>query len=120
MKAIIKFFISLLDQIFIVIFVLALLIYFNASIEIMIVSLIVLVFFFLIVSYIYLPQLRQPRTGAEGLVGMKGVALESFDAEGTVMVHGERWNAVTHDTFIKKGDKITVSEVNGMILSVRK
>ena len=33
-------------------------------------------------------------SGREELVGAAGVAMESFDSDGHVYVHSERWNAV--------------------------
>lgn len=60
-------------------------------------------------------------TGAEGLTGETGQALDSIapGTPGRVRVHGEIWNAVA-DEAIAPGDRTTVTNVNGLTLTVRK
>lgn len=59
--------------------------------------------------------------GQEGLLGIKGEVQKTISAghEGKVFVHGELWNAIANKT-IKKGEKIIVTEVDGMTLKVKK
>ena len=59
--------------------------------------------------------------GQEGLIGEKGEVAHMIAAhgEGKVFVHGELWNA-TADESIKKGEKIVVHRVEGMVLKVKK
>lgn len=55
--------------------------------------------------------------GPEELVSEGAVALEDFEREGWVWVHGERWRAVT-DRPVKRGAKLKVLTVEGLILKV--
>jgi len=59
-------------------------------------------------------------SGKEGLIGEVGEAKTDIvpDKEGKVFVHGELWNAVSK-TKIKKGSKVTVNKVEGMLLEVK-
>ena len=60
-------------------------------------------------------------TGAEGLIGESGVALESIAAgsSGRVRVHGEIWSAYA-DEPIAIGDRVKTTNVDGLVLTVRK
>jgi membrane-bound serine protease (ClpP class) len=58
-------------------------------------------------------------TGAEGIVGEKGIAQTKISPEGNVSVHGEIWKAFSDNT-IKKGEKIRVVAVEGLRLKVEK
>lgn len=51
---------------------------------------------------------------------MKGIALESFEKEGRVMVHGEQWKAITNNNHIKKGDEVIVLDVKSLTVIVKK
>ncbi len=63
---------------------------------------------------------RRPVTGAEGLIGIQGRANTDIAGDsGTVSLHGEIWSAFS-DEFIPKGGKITVEDVSGLKLKVRK
>ncbi len=63
-------------------------------------------------------QKRKKVTGAEGMVGERGEAITVFKGgKGKVAVHGEIWNAVS-DHPLKKGDRIKVVAVEGLILRV--
>ncbi|MFO8077200.1 MAG: NfeD family protein [Thermoplasmatota archaeon] len=110
----------MLDELLVAAGVLLVLFYFDVSFEI-IFSVIVLVAVLLVfLSYVFFPQLKQPVTGSEGLIGLKAVALESFDDMGSVLVHGEQWKAVTQDKTVKKDDIVLITEVNGLTLTVEK
>ena len=53
------------------------------------------------------------------LVGGVGVVTSDVDPTGTVMIETEVWTAVSEDdSFIKTGDKVRVTEVNGAVLIV--
>jgi membrane-bound serine protease (ClpP class) len=58
-------------------------------------------------------------TGLEGLIRQKGIAKSDLDPKGTVLIHGELWNAVS-DEPVSANDSVVVSEVDGMILKVKK
>ncbi len=77
--------------------------------------------FFIVVGKLGLKaQRRRKLTGAEGMIGEEGEAIEDFiKGKGKVMIHGEIWNAQSKDD-IKKGDPIKVREVKGLKLIVEK
>ncbi|HEU4949804.1 MAG TPA: nodulation protein NfeD [Candidatus Deferrimicrobiaceae bacterium] len=75
------------------------------------------VFFTTVVTLAVRSQLRRPVTGAEGMIGETGEAMEDFAGEGKVFVLGEWWNARCAVP-LKKGDKVTVAGREGMTLLV--
>ncbi|HPG37885.1 MAG TPA: nodulation protein NfeD [bacterium] len=64
-------------------------------------------------------RLTQPKTGLEGLIGETGEALTVIKDQGSVAVHGEIWQAESTEP-IKKGEKIVVRAVNGLVMTVEK
>jgi membrane-bound serine protease (ClpP class) len=56
-------------------------------------------------------------TGREAMIGAVAEAMEDFDETGQVWIHGERWHAVS-DRPVHKGDKLRVTAIDGLILSV--
>lgn len=74
-------------------------------------------FFTTVVTLAVRSQLRKPVTGAEGLIGETGEAMEDFTGEGKVFVSGEWWTARSVAP-LKKGDKVTVTGREGMTLLV--
>jgi membrane-bound serine protease (ClpP class) len=56
-------------------------------------------------------------SGVEELSGMLAEALEDFDGEGPVWVHGERWTAHCA-TPVMRGQRLVVKKVNGLVLQV--
>jgi len=56
-------------------------------------------------------------TGAAGMIGLLGTALEDLSPEGQVMVRGEYWNAVAPET-IPRGARIRVSGIRDLLLRV--
>lgn len=66
-------------------------------------------------------QRAVPVTGVEGLIGETGYALEPIvpGTPGRVRAHGEIWSAAANEP-IASGDRVTVTHVNGLTLTVRK
>jgi membrane-bound serine protease (ClpP class) len=60
---------------------------------------------------------RKVVTGREAMIGAHAEAMEDFDETGQVWVHGERWHAVS-DRPVHKGDKLRVTAIDGLLLSV--
>lgn len=58
-------------------------------------------------------------TGAEGLIGALGIAHSELNPEGTVMVHGEIWNAES-DGKIEEGEQVVIEKVEGLKVKVKK
>jgi len=65
-------------------------------------------------------QWKKPVTGREGLIGKIGIAKTDLTPEGTIFIHGERWQASTEDELIKVGEEVEVLEVKGLNLIVKK
>jgi len=65
-------------------------------------------------------QWKKPVTGREGLVGKLGITKTDLTPEGTIFVHGERWQASTEGETIKEGEEVEVLEVKGLNLIVKK
>jgi membrane-bound serine protease (ClpP class) len=58
-------------------------------------------------------------TGMEGLIGLRGEARADISPTGQVFVRGEYWNAKS-DEPVKKGEKVVVTAVEGLTLTVKK
>lgn len=85
---------------------------------IMIVAIIIAGFFIFLLFMGVRAQFKRKVTGKEGLVGEIGVAKTDIKPRGgTVLIHGEFWNAVS-DTPIKKNQKVKVISIKEMILHV--
>ncbi len=56
--------------------------------------------------------------GREQLLGQTGTAQDSFEHDGHVHVHSERWNAIT-EIPVRKGQAVEVIGVKGLTLRVR-
>ena len=65
-------------------------------------------------------QWKKPVTGREGLLGKVGITKTDLTPEGTIFVHGERWQASTKSKSIKEGEEVEVLEVKGLNLIVKK
>jgi membrane-bound serine protease (ClpP class) len=74
-------------------------------------------FFIVCLGLVVRARLRKPRTGSEGLIGEVGVALTDLDGEGKVSVQGTYWTARA-DSRIPRGERIRVTRVDGLTLSV--
>jgi membrane-bound serine protease (ClpP class) len=66
-------------------------------------------------------QRSLPVTGVEGLIGETGHVIDPIvpGTPGRVRVHGEIWNAVANEA-IASGNRITVTNISGLTLTVRK
>ena len=62
-------------------------------------------------------QITKASTGRKGLVGEVGEVFKTLNPEGKVKVHGEIWRARCGEK-LKKGTKIKVVAVEGMLLQV--
>ena len=62
-------------------------------------------------------RIRPLVSGVEEMLGMEGHALEDFEHEGDVWVHGERWRAVSSQP-VRKSQRLKVTAIDGLTLSV--
>jgi membrane-bound serine protease (ClpP class) len=63
-------------------------------------------------------QRLRPTTGREGLVGENGQTLTELAPTGKIFVHGEYWDARC-DEIVECGKQVMVTEVEGMLLTVK-
>ncbi len=77
--------------------------------------------FFVFLGLVYLVSQalrRKAKSGKEGMIGQKGVALNDFNnGKGKILVHGEIWTAVSLDP-IKKDEEVTIKSIDGLELFV--
>ena len=76
-------------------------------------------FFVVIIGLVVRAQRRQPITGVEGIINMTGEACTDINGSGKVFVHGEYWEARSNVP-IKKGEKVRVRAIDGLVLKVDK
>jgi membrane-bound serine protease (ClpP class) len=79
------------------------------------------VFFLMIMSTILRMRRMQPaRTGAQALVGRVAIARSPLEPSGQVFLQGERWQATSDEGPVRVGEKVIVTGVRGLRLTVRK
>jgi len=87
--------------------------------SVIITSVIITSFFFLLIIGLGLKAQRlKPVTGLEGLIGETGESLEALTPIGMVRVHGERWKAESIAGNIEQGEKVRVISVKNLKLYV--
>jgi membrane-bound serine protease (ClpP class) len=66
-------------------------------------------------------QWKKPISGKESMIGMIGIARTNLNPYGQIFIHGETWQAIaSNGTPIKKGDKVLVTSLEGLRLTVKK
>ena len=63
---------------------------------------------------------RKVETGEQGMIGAEGITITALNPNGQVRVQGELWNAESNEEKIAKDIKITVTEIRGLLLKVKK
>lgn len=76
-------------------------------------------FFMAVAGIVFRSHRRRVVSGAEGLVGERGVAVTSLAPEGRVFIHGENWQAVS-DEPIAPQEPVEVLAVRDLKLRVRR
>jgi len=72
----------------------------------------------LTLMYFLVRSFRRPVvSGAEEMVGSAGHALEDFQDQGQIFVHGERWHAHS-SAAVKRGDAVRVTAIRGLELEI--
>ena len=115
--------IALLDDV--VIIGLVFLVLWGLNIEISVAGIIaiglVLGTFAFIVHRAVVPSLRRRKvTGVEGMIGQTAVVTEFLQPTGTVLIHGEYWNATCVEGDIEEGAEVEIVEVERLKLEVRR
>jgi len=94
--------------------------FFKLSLYVILPAVIVTALFFVITfTLAFKAWKRKPVTGAEGIVGLEGIARSDIKDDGMVYVRGEIWSAFS-DEPIKSGEKVRVEAVSGLRLKVKK
>jgi membrane-bound serine protease (ClpP class) len=87
--------------------------------SVIIASVILTTFFFVVIIGLGVKaQRRKPTTGVEGLTGESGDVIETLKPDGIVRVNGEFWNAESLSGTIEKGSRIRVVKIDGLKLLV--
>jgi membrane-bound ClpP family serine protease len=84
-----------------------------------IVIFIIIGFIAIVISLIVRTYSRKTATGRENLKGQDAVVVETLNPNGVVSVEGELWKAVSNSGLIESGQEVIISEVKGLILSVK-
>ncbi len=59
-------------------------------------------------------------TGREGLIGQTAVARTALEPKGMILLEGELWTATAESGRVEPGEEVTVTEVEGLKLKVRR
>ncbi len=78
------------------------------------------VFFLMVVNAILRTRRMPAVTGTRALVGRTAVVRSALNPEGFVFLEGERWKATAEDGPVSEGEKVTVVDVEGLRLRVRR
>ena len=70
-----------------------------------------------IVSFAVKARRRPVVSGVEGLLREHAEAVESFQRQGFVRVHGEIWNAVSREP-VREGERLRIRRIDGLTLEV--
>ena len=76
--------------------------------------------FALIVNRVINAHRRQAKTGWEELIGKKATVKVALNPEGTVLLKGELWTALSEAGPVKAGEEVIVTAVEGLKLKVSK
>ena len=76
--------------------------------------------FALIINRVISAHRRQAKTGWEDLISKNAVVKVALNPEGTVLLKGERWTALSETGPIKAGEEVIVTGVEGLKLKVSK
>jgi membrane-bound serine protease (ClpP class) len=120
MRQKVKFLLIIADEILIGSFLILLLFHFKWDYRSYVLVLIFLLVIIIFIAYIFLPQLKKPVTGTEGMIGLTGETIEELNPIGTVRIKGEFWTAESIEGRIEQGIKIIVQNVDGLELKVKK
>jgi len=81
---------------------------------------VIALFFLMIVSTIIRMRRMPATTGTLALIGRTAVARSPLEPSGQVFLQGERWQATSEEGAVQVGEKVVVTSVRGLRLTVRK
>jgi membrane-bound serine protease (ClpP class) len=76
-------------------------------------------FFVVVASLAFRAYRGKPASGREGLIGEEGLVEKTLDPEGLIFIHGGYWRATAPEK-IREGERVTVEEVDGLTLKVKR
>jgi membrane-bound serine protease (ClpP class) len=85
-------------------------------------TIVLLLFFLVLVAAVLRLRTRKVATGREGLVGANGIVRRAVEPgrEGLVLTQGELWQALSEHAPINQGERVVVESVDGLVLKVRR
>ncbi len=113
----------LMDEVVVIGAVVAVLWYFNVGIPLWVsITLGVLLGGVVIIIHtLVIPSFHRKKvTGGEGMVGLKGEAVEPLRPEGMVQVGGEYWKAKSQNGEISRGERVEVVVARRLTLEVKR
>ena len=75
-------------------------------------------FFFFVISQVVRTHRQPQQTGREGMAGMTAVAKTPLNPRGTVLAHGELWEAISLEGPIQEGEEVVIQRLEGLKLWV--
>ena len=73
-----------------------------------------------VVYFVLMQAMRHPvATGSEGLINEIGEAMQAFNQQTRVFVHGEIWNAISSEP-LHQGESVKIAGVNGLSVRVKR
>lgn len=77
-------------------------------------------FFAFVIQAVVRTQRRKQPTGADGMISMRAIVKTPLDPTGTVLAHGELWEATLDEGRADIGEEVIVTGVRGLKLDVSK
>ncbi|MGB6837638.1 MAG: nodulation protein NfeD [Dehalococcoidia bacterium] len=77
-------------------------------------------FFIMVVSALVRSRRLPAATGPQAMIGRQAVARSSLDPDGIVFMDGARWTARAEGGRVEKGDRVVITDVKGLKLTVKK
>jgi len=85
-----------------------------------VVTIIIAAVFAFVISQVVRAHHRQAFTGREELMGKTALVKTALEPEGIVLFKGERWTAVSEKGWVKRGEEVIITKVDGLKLYVIK
>jgi membrane-bound serine protease (ClpP class) len=79
-----------------------------------------LAFFLFAIFFSIRAHRKKIATGAEGIIGEKGIVISNLKPNGLVRIHGEIWNAQCETGELNKGTPVVVDRIEDLKLFVKK
>ena len=84
-------------------------------------SIVVSVFFAIVIRAVFKVHRKKTVTGSIGMVGTIGIATGNLNPEGLIKTHGEIWKALSLDNkTIRRGSAVKIISIERLLLHVKK